>query len=152
MSLSDNFKKITKNSQYRHSKVLDTFWWSIVHRGSPLFVVEPEPFFRSTSSCLELQNDIKTSRKKHCPSNKSLRILFKNLDFDILPLLQHIFDRKSHYLSFKQYDIRNQLTKLGIFIWFSLIFRLLFFSKNSPALSLRIGSKNELHRNLVSPI
>ncbi len=36
-------------------------------------------FFRSTSSCLELQNDIKTSRKKDCPLNESLRILFKNL-------------------------------------------------------------------------
>ncbi len=41
----------------------------------------PSHIFRSTSSCLELQNYIKTSKKKHCPPNKSLRILFKNPDF-----------------------------------------------------------------------
>jgi hypothetical protein len=37
-------------------------------------------FFRSISSYLELQNDMKTSRKKDCPPNKSLRILFTNPD------------------------------------------------------------------------
>jgi hypothetical protein len=34
----------------------------------------------STSSCLELQNDIKTSRKKHYPPDRSLRNRWQNIE------------------------------------------------------------------------
>ncbi len=61
-------------SKYRYQYHMGSLCTIVFHYSSQ----NRSHFFRSISSCLELQNDIKTSRKKDCPPNKSLRILFTN--------------------------------------------------------------------------
>jgi hypothetical protein len=69
-----------------------------------------------------LQNDIKTSRKKHGQAQKILGLLRTTRDsmaiYGFLSTIQYIFHQKSYSFNLNQYDIRNQLAKLSVFIRF----------------------------------
>ncbi len=73
-----------------------------------------------------LQNDINTSRKKHGQAQKILGLLRTTRDsiaiYGFLSTIQHIFHQKSYSFNLNQYDIRNQLAKLSVFIRLLIVF------------------------------
>ncbi len=97
-----------------------------------------------------LQNGVKSSRKKHWPPEKFLKILWAKHDFMPFWRLFHRFwkEKSGPLIEIKWYSEPACKTNY-IGVNFKQFPELLFFIEKSPLVPLRVGPKNESHRNDV---
>jgi hypothetical protein len=130
---------------------VDIIWWSLAAKAASLFRSKLV-FFSFHSPFEMLQNDIKTSRKKHGQAQKILGLLCSTRDsmaiYGFLSTIQHIFHQKSYNFNLNQYYIRNQLVKLSVFIRLLIVFSDFHIFRKIHPYSLQVRPKKWMSLNL----